>query len=225
MDVIKFIEKDVERGKRRSWLIMIALLLATALFPVLFGIFLRDDLNGVFEARIFIPNLMAAILLGLFPLFYARRNQISKWVFPLIALTLGFSLFLAIDRIFFPPAIRTVYASDESFRHETLLCFRKGAFSASVMGIWLCYFAFMISSWPSRRYRFLLSAVAGISSAVMLGFHCDSSSVSHVLVGHIAPGIVMGLMVYFAQEMVFVRGIRKAFPGLSDKIARIRKIG
>jgi hypothetical protein len=225
MDAIAFIEKDMKRGQKKSATALFLFSIVTVLFPAVFGVLLRDGYEDVFNSRTFVPNTAAAILLFLFPFFYDRRNQFKSRVFRLVLFCLLFALFLATDRVYFPPAARTVYLSNEDFWHESWKCFAKGAFTIALMGIFLSYFVFGVSSWPSRRWRILAALTSGVSRAVMLGFHCDSSSFSHVLVGHMGPGFVVGSFVFGLQEVIFFMSLKKIFPKLAERISNFTKIG
>ncbi len=104
-------------------------------------------------------------------------------------------------------------------------CFTKGGITTVVAGMWMTLFAFAIASWPSRRWRALLSIEAGISGVIMLGFHCDSSSVGHVIIAHLGQGIVLGLLVFVGQELYFYTGLKNSFPGLKTKIKNFYRLG
>jgi hypothetical protein len=214
MDAIEFIQKDMNRGRKKLWVSLAAL---TFLCPVLLGIFLRDDLNGVFEPRVFSANLGAAALLsvGVFSIFKQRFSSSKAFAMAIVFAFLA--LFFATDRIFFPVAERTPYATDAIFRVETSRCFLKGAFETSILGACLVISSFLFSSWPSRRWRALISVIAGVSGTVMLGFHCDSSSVSHVALGHIGQGVLVGLIFFGLQEFFFRLKMRSIFPGLINR--------
>lgn len=209
MNAIDFIENDVRRATRGK---VFRLALGAGIFavPVLLGIGLRNGLEGVFNPRIFFPNLLASALLFSVPLFYERRS--TKKNLGWILLGLIVSLFLATERVFFPVFERTSYASNSEFWYESAKCFYKGGMTTLASGALFILLAFGVSSWPSRSWRILLSIAAGISGAVMLGFHCDSSSAAHVLAGHLGPGILFGLILFGIQEILFISGLKRALP-------------
>ena len=221
MDIIKFIEEDIQRNKQTPGYKKYVIIIGTALLPVLLGIFLRDDLNGVFDPRNFFSNLVAALLLLSIPTLYEKRSAYGKIILSIMLISLALSIFFATERMFFPGSNRTSYVSEAIFWHESKQCFIKGTFASLIMGVWLTIFAFKLSSWPSRRFRLVLSFTAGISGTVMLGFHCDSSSVAHVLTSHLGQGLITGLLVWVVQELIFFSKIHKLF----SKLYRWYKLG
>jgi hypothetical protein len=225
MDVISFIEKDIIRGQKKLPIFAFFFCAVTLLFPAVCGLLLRDDNIGVYEPRVLIPNMMAALLLILFPYFYDRRTSFGKRALVSVLVGLALALFLSTERAFFPPFERTVYASSQIFWMESRLCFLKGGLTVAIMGGYLSYFVFGASSWPSRRWRFLASLVSAVSGAIMLGFHCDSSSFEHIIIGHIGPGILVGFIVFIVQDLIFVFKLKNNFPNLSKKMSRLTKIG
>lgn len=222
MDVITFIEKDASRAKEKSRLARGLRAGVAFAIPVGLGILLRDDYDGVFEARTFIPNVLAACLIFLM-VWIALRAGRASWRLLFAGALLG--AFLATDRVFFPLGARTAYPSLDAFWHENGRCFTKGGGATVVAGLWLSFCAFATSSWPSRRGRAALAALAGTSGVIMLGFHCDSSSVGHVLVAHVGQGLVLGALVFILQETVFYFGLKRSFPELTAKLRGLHRIG
>ena len=203
MDVIGFIEKDLGRARSKSPLSRV--LLGTVVFalPVALGILMREDLIGVLDARTLLPNLIAALLTAVVFLLSFRRNLASGRALRLAGLGLCLASGLAVERVFFPSGLRTTYPSSDVFWHENLRCFTKGGSTTLITGAWLMGCAFLASAWPSRRWRAIFAVLAGVSGAVMLGFHCDSSSAGHVLIAHLGQGVVLGLRRIF-RAGVFV---------------------
>ncbi len=224
MEAIDFIESDIRRWKQSRALVR-ALIVGIALIPVLLGIGLRDSFENVFSLRIFVPNLLAAIVLGGVVFASFDEGFSSAKILKTAKLALLFALLLATERVLFPSGPRTQYASASVFWRESGRCFFKGALTSAVMGAWLICVAFVFSSLPARRWRILISVVCGVAGAVMLGFHCDSSSWGHVLSGHVFPGVVLGVLIYFAQETVFRLKLRLGFQGLLGKIRNPSRLG
>jgi len=223
VEVTQFIEDDIKRASNHSPRIRILVGAGVFLFPVALGIFLRDRTDGVFDPRTFVPNTLAILALVFSASFLVRKaNPKSDFKWGMLGLLMA--LYFATDRIY-SAEVRTEYASSESFWRESLHCFTKGGLTTLVMGLWLAFFAFTISAWPSRRWRAFLSVASGVSGAIMLGFHCDSSSVAHVLVAHVGQGIVFGVVLFLAQEAYFYWGLKRAVPGLSKRISRFYKLG
>jgi hypothetical protein len=224
MEVIQFIQNDVQRSSQQSAWKRSLLLFGVFAAPVALGILLRDSMNGVFDTRTFIPNLLAILSLTFSVSFLIRKAQPKtdfKWAMGGLLL----ALYFATDRMIFPPGDRTVYSSSESFWHECFRCMGKGSATTALVGVWLAVFAFTISSWPSRRWRGFLSMSAGVGGVIMLGFHCDSSSIEHVLVAHVGQGFLVGALLFMAQEVFFYLRLKQAFPALSERIKRLSKIG
>ena len=214
MDAIQFIEQDLKRGKKHETLLQIVVLSAALLFPVALGIGLRRHYAGALEPRVFIPNLVATFLLGggLLWMFRSRFSSARIFYWAMLAFALG--LILATERVFFPVGERTFYASSDVFWGETGGCFLKGAVESLVLGAALSFISFKYSAWPSRRWRALISVAIGVSGAVMLGFHCDSSSPEHVLIGHVGQGVFTGLIAFFFQNRIFASKMKTLFPTL-----------
>jgi hypothetical protein len=223
VEVTQFIEDDIKRASHRSPWLRVLLGAGVFLFPVTLGVFLRDRIDGVFDPHTFVPNTLAILALVFSASFLVRKaNPKSDFKWGMLGLLMA--LYFATDRIY-SADIRTEYASSESFWRESFHCFTKGGLTTLVMGLWLAFFAFTISAWPSRRWRGFLSVAAGVSGAIMLGFHCDSSSVAHVLVAHVGQGIVFGVVLFLAQEVYFYSGLKRAIPGLAGKIRKFHKLG
>lgn len=215
MDALQFIQSDIKRGKRKTWIYAL-LALVTFLLPIAFGIGLRDDYGGVFDLRVLIPNLTACLLLafGAFLVFKSRFS--SSRIFNWTLIALGIGLILATERVLFPAGPRTTYASAFIFWEESGRCFFKGALEGIVLGGCLSLFALFFSSWPAHRWRVLISVTAGVSGAIMLGFHCDSSSPFHVLIGHIGQGVFAGFCALFFQNRIFTSKMKNLFPNIKD---------
>jgi hypothetical protein len=201
------------------------LALVVLAIPVGLGILLRDGYEGVLAARTFIPNLSGALLLFFVAVFALRSHRSSQRALYLGYLGIFLSVFLATDRIFFPIDARTSYFSSDAFWAENSRCFTKGGVTTAITGLWLSFCVFVASSWPSRRWRFLFSAAAGASGVVMLGFHCDSSSVGHVLISHLGQGLVLGALVFVLQQGLFRLGLKRAFPALSSRLKDLHRVG
>ena len=224
MDALEFIQKDISRARSssRPFIIMGLVLF---LLPIVLGIGLREDNRGIFDPRIMLPNLAGAFILMAVLISGYSKNWSSRSVFAWGALGIALGLFLATERIFFPPGMRTIYTSNEEFWHESARCFIKGGFTTVIAGLCLSLFAFGISSWPSRRWRIFLSFSAGAIGAVMLGFHCDSSSVGHVALGHVGQGLIFGLIIFIGQEIFFHAALKRRLPILMEKIKNPSRIG
>ncbi len=221
MDALDFVKKDMAKNSRRPrWLTGI-FAGGVFLLPVLMGIFLKQDLKGVFTARTLIPNVAAALFLVLAALTILKRGSRARGLYTL----LGAALLLATERVVFPLEPRTVYETLQIFWAETAKCFAKGSLATTATGIWMVFFAFTISAWPTRTSRILISFLTGVSGVIMLGFHCDSSAPTHVLVGHLGPGVVLGIVIFLIQEVIFRSALKKNFPGLRNKVGHFSRIG
>jgi hypothetical protein len=216
MKAIQFIQQDLKRGTRLRPPLLLLVGVATLAFPIVSGIGFRQDYVGVFDLRILIPNLLGALLLGLSVMAIFQTRFRSGKTFNLAAFALGLGLLLASERVIFPAGDRTFYASPLVFWNETVRCFAKGILEGLLMGLALSFSVFRFSSWPSRRWRALIAFAVGVSGAVMLGFHCDSSSASHVFIGHVGQGLVTGLGAYFFQSRLFSTKVRNLFPKLGS---------
>jgi hypothetical protein len=224
MEVIQFIQNDVQRSSQQSAWKRNVLLAGVFLLPAALGILMRDRIDGVFDTRTFIPNVLAILALTFSVSFLFRKSQ-PKTDFKWGLAGLLLALYFATDRMIFPTGERTVYDSSEAFWRESFRCMSKGSATTALVGVWLMVFAFTISSWPSRRWRAFLSVSAGIGGTIMLGFHCDSSSVEHVLVAHVGQGVLVGAVLFLAQEVFFYVRLKQAFPKLSERIQKLYKIG
>lgn len=225
MEVIQFIQNDIRKSAELAPWKRYLMVLAVFLVPAALGILLRDRATGVFDPKTFIPNLLATFWLtfSVSLLLVQKPNFRPGFIFGLIGFL--FAIFLATDRIYSWSGPHTGYASSEIFWHESLLCFAKGGLTSLLVGMWLAYFAFALSAWPSRRWRAFLSIASGVAGTIMLGFHCDSSSVAHVLVGHVGQGVFFGALLFIGTEIVFSLGLKKAIPELSSRIRKIHHLG
>jgi hypothetical protein len=207
MDTIAFIRNDVEKDAQISGWRLAVFGLGTAAIPAALGLFLREDWRGVFELERLVPNILAAVLLGLFPVLYRRRIAGGVRAYPKMAIFLALAVLFAAARLAFPGGDHTQYDSSAAFWSATRVCFGKGAIAAAVTGLWLGLLTLYSFSLPSARWRKLIAAAGGTAAAVMLGFHCDSSSVPHVLLGHILPGAVTGFAIYAVLTVAFHRRV------------------
>jgi hypothetical protein len=225
MDAIKWIEQDLNRSKKRSNGVLFLFMAVLFLVPMMVGIGFRSDLNGVFDPRVFIPNGVGALCVAFaFVLAYASYFTHRKSIrFGAILLIVG--SILMIERVFFPEGLRTHYGSQAVFWDENLKCFLAGGVVSLGIGIFLTSVAFLTSSLPSRSLRFYLSLISGASGMVMLGFHCDSSSVGHIFFSHVAQGMVLGACIFLLQEFLFSLQLKKAFPELTQKIKNVARLG
>lgn len=216
MDAMEFIEKDLHRG-RGNQALLFAILFAA--WPVVFGLLTRGSYGGVFLPRVFVPNLLAATALGAAAwLLFRSPSPASRFARLMSALIFAGSL-LAVERVFFPPGERTVYGSFELWRHDALLCFLTGSVAAIAGGALLALILFRARAWPTTRTRMFSAAAAGVVAAVTLGFHCDSSSPSHVAAGHLLPGLAVGLIVFIGLDWILRRLLAKNFPELQKNLA------
>lgn len=225
MDVIEFIGKDVKRGSSNRTMRDIFLILGIVSATALFGLGLREGLDDSFDLRTFLPNLMAMCLLSGLMVASYRKSFSSQRVLVVASGALVVALLLSIDRVFFPPGLRTIYASQDSFWIESEKCFFKGMIATVVLGLWMTLMAFKFSAWPSRRWRGLLSVTSGIGGTVMLGFHCDSSSFAHVIFGHILQGVLAGMFIFALQEFFFRMLLKRQFSETFHAIKNPGKIG
>jgi hypothetical protein len=186
---------------------------------------LRDDLVGVFDPRVFTPNLLAALAIAVLVFAAFAQGFSSAAVIKRAAPVLTLALLLATGRIFIPGGERTLYATPEIFWNESLRCFLKGLVATGAVATWLAVFAYSLSPLPARRWRTLLAAASGVSGAAMLGFHCDSSSSAHVVLGHVAQGLVAGTVFYAIQEILFRRRLKNSLPGAMSWISNPGRIG
>ena len=224
MSAIDLIREDLGRAGRRPRWVEWGLVAGVALGPMALGVFLRDSYDGVLEPMVFLPNLAAAILLAGAGAASFRRNYDGERLYRLCLVALAGALVLSVDRVIFPSGARTRYASSLVFWIEASRCFWKGSIVALVFGSWLSLFAFRFAAWPRRGWRGLIAVATGVSATVMLGFHCDSSSAVHVGLGHLGPGILIGVVVYHAQKWLFAWGIRRRLPGRFQSVGRLDKL-
>ena len=224
MDAIKWIEDDLNRQKRTTNLARTFFVFVLISIPGFMGLGMREGLDDSMNSRLLLPNMIATVFLGfIFKKLFEQNFVFAKNIrlyFVLFLLSLG----LATERVFFPIAERTAYSSDAAFFHEFLGCFLKGGLTTFVAGVYLAFVSFTASSLPLRKSRMLISALAGLSGTLMLGFHCDSSSYAHVLLAHVGAGVVMGLLVYLLQELLFVARIKAGIPELKEKIKNIHRL-
>ena len=223
MDALGFIEKDLKRSGRAGSPFVFGGIWGAALVPAALGLGLRPSLGGVGGPHVLIPNVLAALLLALAAWLTRQRTPRA---FQAVRAALVVAALLAIERAIFPPGgARTTFASPEEFRTATTACFAKGALATIVTGAWLGILAFAFSPWPSRRWRAIVAFGAGVSGAVMLGFHCDSSDWNHVLLGHLGQGVAMGAGLFIIFEGVFQLGLKSRLPELMAKVRNPRRIG
>ena len=206
--VVRYIRKDVERGRNlRPGQILGVAFLAAAI-PILLGIGLRSGAFGETDAGTLLHHVSAAIFVGGLVVFYAKRAEAPRPALYLSILVLFESLQFAMVQMLSPVGPRTAYANSSVFWAETRACFFRGTFSVVVLGALLGYFALRMTALPTLRWRVILAAGAGVSATVMLGFHCDSSSVRHVLYGHVGPALVVGSIVFAILEWRFRREVQ-----------------
>ena len=225
MDTIEWIKRDLENAKKTSPQKKIPLLLVFVLLPLVLGLGMRASLDHSLEPRVFVPNLIALLLTG-FAWFWVDRKNFSRLQGFRLALVFNvLSLGFAIERIFFPIGPRTEYSLPGILEQESLQCFLKGGASSLFVGIYLSIVTLFTASTLSRPARFLLALTAGISGTIMLGFHCDSSSVAHVMWGHVLQGVAAGLLIFGLQEILFLLNLKKSFPRLIQNIKNPTKLG
>lgn len=223
MKVIQLIEADVARVTTTP--IWKKLLFSILLFltPAALGLFLRADLNGVFELKVVLPNLLASLFLASLPFTYEAR-AINKNYFLGSVLLMGASLFLASERVCFPLAPDAGFTNSAAFWSASANCFMKGSLATFVMGTLYSVFIFGFSSWPSRRYRILISGMSGVAGATMLGFHCDSASLAHVASAHWGQGVLIGGVGFVIQEMYFRYRLKTQLGEWGAKLRRANRL-
>ncbi|MBC7397490.1 MAG: DUF1109 family protein [Bdellovibrionales bacterium] len=224
VQVIQFIQSDLRREKTQARLLLILFVFGTAAIPALLGFVMRVDLNGVFEPHALLPNLFAATLLALFPLIYQKRARLSTASVWVAATTLIAAFGFSSARLFASSGNLAEFTSKAAFSNASESCFLKGLLGSVLVGTWLCLFVFHFSSLPSRRWRTLSSVAAGVAASVMLGVHCDSSSLIHVSIGHWGAGAVVGSLLYFGQEYWFRKILQSRVPDLLSRIDSANKI-
>jgi hypothetical protein len=225
MDTIEWIKLDLARAKKVP--VVLRILFATIFFliPIGVGLLSRKDLDDSLHAAILIPNLLAMVALGLAWLEVSRQNFSSRQAFRFALFLLPLALFFALDRLFFPGGPRTEYLLESRFEHETLQCFLFGGATTLGVGLYLTLVTFLTSSLLSRRARFFLSIASGMSGAVMLGFHCGSSSIAHVMWGHLFQGIAAGILIFGLQEIIFAIRLRRSHRTLVDTLKNPQNLG
>jgi hypothetical protein len=224
-NAIDFITQDIARSQRPRGALDGLFALGVFLVPVGLGLLLREDMKGVMEPRTLIPNLLAALFIVLLCSVVFSRNYFGNRLFKIAFSILILGLLLATDRIFFPVGgLRTLYDSSETFWRESFRCIEKGALASFVSGLWLSVFAFTLASLPGRRWRALICASAGVSGTVMLGFHCDSSSVGHVLIAHVGQGILVGVLLFVTHEFLIRSKLLRRFPSFAGKLKSLHKL-
>jgi hypothetical protein len=211
MNVLDFIKQDVKKQRERTKVSTCLLILALILMSLAFGFFIRDD----FGAGLKWDSALSAII-G-FAILVTIQTQILKSIYhqKLLLYLFGVCFLLSIQSAIFYP--NQIYPSTEQFYLEAAKCFMVGSLSTLLVGLTLIFFTFKYSSWPNRLSRFLLSASAGLSGSFMLEIHCDSTSLSHVLSGHILQGLISGLLIFCLIEYIFVKKVRSSFPELKLK--------
>jgi hypothetical protein len=225
MEAIDWIKRDLARPQTISPRTRFMLFLFFVIFPVALGILLRESMEGVFHAVVLIPNLTAFLLLSLVYYRVQQKNFCEKQSFTLALWLLPLALLFATSRIFLPDGLRTETVLPGLFEKETFQCFVTGAFTTLVSGIYLSIATAFSASVLNRRARFFLAMVSGISGTLMLGFHCDNSSVAHILWGHVLQGIMAGFLIFGLQEVLFAIRLRKAFPALFAKLNQPDQLG
>jgi hypothetical protein len=229
MDALKFIEDDIQRSNRGGLGALHWIALMAASFPVIVGLGLRESFGGAFEPREFIPHIIAALILGEVIWLSLGSGFSSKLAYRTAWAALVLVGLLACAKLFypliFPGEVRTSYLSSHVFWIESMHCFSKGSLTAAFFGAGVIGAVMGLCPLPMRRWRVLLSVIVGISGAVMLGFHCDSSSWGHVLVGHLGPGVLLGVVTGFFQEYLFRRRIQTHFSALIQKLRNPSQIG
>ncbi len=224
MNVISLIESDVSRvkpKKMQSFLFWLGL----AFIPAGFGILMREDLVGVLDLRVLGPNLLAALVVSVAAWLVGMKNLLPKKLFGVTLVIALFGLLFAVDRMMFPVDVRTTYATLADFWLGNGKCFGKGLVTSLVFSMWVGGFAFLLTSLPNRRRRVMICLVSGIAGTVMLGFHCDSSSVGHVLVSHVGQGVIAGYLAFLLLEAGFQNTIRSKVPRVIRGIKNPHKLG
>ena len=218
MDAIKFIQNDVERAHQTSPWVRASLLVVALFFPILFGLGLRADFHGAFALRILMPNLMSAMLMIFAFKSIYEVNFHERVAIKIATILLVLSVVMAAEKVMFPAAARTVYANNEIFWKENRACFSVGALSTLILALYFGILSYLTASWPSRSYRALIAGTSGVSGMVMLGFHCDSSSLPHVFLSHFGQGFVVGLVFFVAQVFFYAHQLKRKFPTLIKKL-------
>lgn len=213
MNAVDFIIKDIQKSKIGP---MSQCLLAITLFfsSLGLGFFLRDDNGNGLQMSSMVSALIGYALL-LVTLKKIQQHKLSVLLVFMIFILSAFTAFTD---------TRTIYSSSEIFWHEGFRCFTKGVISTSLTGIALSFFAFTVSSWPNRTQRLALSYVSGLSGALMLEIHCDSSSWGHLLFGHHSQGLLAGIFIFVLLESLFIWKIRGSIPSIR-KMRNINRLG
>ena len=221
MDAIKWIEDDLSRQQRTPSILRDLFVFVLISIPVLMGLGMRAGLDDSMSLRLLVPNIMATVLLGyLFKKIFEQHFVLTKN----LRLSLGlflFSIILGTERVFFPITIRTTYSSDAVFFREFLACFFKGGLTGLIAGIYLSIISYTATSLPLRKSRMFIAALSGLSGLLMLGFHCDSSSLAHVAFAHLGAGVSMGLVVYVILELIFIAQLKSRFPSINEKVKNL----
>lgn len=225
MDVVTFIQKDIERFSQRSTRITFALAVLVLLVPMGLGLLLREETLPALAPRTLLPNLLAALLSSM--LFYKITSKPAAWRSTLAVSGAGcfVILLLATERAYFPSALQTTYESAEAFWRESIRCFSKGGVTTLLLGSIFLSYALMGSSLPTQGMRRVLAAFSGVLGVLMLGFHCDSSSWEHLLVSHIGQAVVFGGVLYGVGQALFRSKLKRAFPKLWARIQKPGRLG
>jgi uncharacterized membrane protein YeaQ/YmgE (transglycosylase-associated protein family) len=196
--------------------------LSILVFSIIFGLFIRDDHgSGLRISSLFAACLGSTLMLILLRLIL-EQEYFSKKILTAITFLFVICILFSMQTALFNHA--NIYATSEIFWFEVQKCFFKGCLSTFLVGLVLSIFSFKFSAWPSRSGRLLLSSVAGLAGAYMLEIHCDSSFIPHVLLGHLAQGMISGLGIFFWMEVLFVWHVKKSFPELKS-LKAINKLG
>lgn len=196
MNAVDFIKSDISKKTTTPFSYHLILYFFVFIFSLVYGYVSRDDLGATLRL-----NSLIASLLGFFVLIFALRKP-RMWILALVLVL----------------SIQTAILNPTGFSgwHGTLGCFLKGCLTTMIVGILLAGFAFKYSAWPNRGQRILLALSAGLSGSLMLEIHCDSSFLGHVLVGHVLQGVASGLVIFGIMELMFIQGVKKAFPHIEQ---------
>lgn len=215
MNALELIERDVARERASVWPVRVGLPLFLLTLPIVLGLGLREDLNGVFAPLTLLCNVVLAALLSTAPLVYhfGRRSlgfRRAGWLLVVgLVVVLGLSL-----KTLVLAEVTTVYRTGTEFWHEALKCVAKASATSSLAWGVTTLVVFGYSALPSRPWRLALCFAAALEGVAMTSFHCDSSAGSHLVVSHWLPSFVAAVVGFVVQNLVFRALLARRLAGL-----------
>ncbi len=210
MNAIEFIEKDVARARqgnaqRLGWPVLFGLL------PVALGLGARRDLIEVSLAQNLIPGLLVVLSIGGFVWAFARGSRKKSGVAVLFVIA-GIASF---GQPYTEFSV-SKFQDPARFWPENLHCFLLGAAIGGLMTVLLSAVLALRFPSPNRIWQYGIAFASGLTGVAALTFHCMGAWKSHILIAHWGQALLIGVLSFAFQRLLFLSRIRSALGSASS---------